>query len=147
MDKSTLKKLEELKDLFKERRESLDLSVLEELREKQKVLMGNMPHGHVIPEHAVGRVVAGMGLIEEVLEYLGSIGFKSWRPDPLPEEDQLEELSDMLFYYLELIIFSGFTFEQLLAEYDRKWLVNISRYKKAKAGDYSWDDRGEKDGL
>lgn len=120
---------------------------MEYLLDKQKLLMAHIPHGHMIQQDKQGSVVAGYGIIEETLEYLNSIGFKTWRPNPLPEEKQLEEIADVLFFYLELIILSGFPWEKIEAEYHRKWEVNMERYRKAKEGDFSWDDRGQKEGL
>lgn len=117
------------------------------LLEKQKLLMSHIPHGHVIKEEHQPRVVAGMGIIEEVLEYLNAIGFKSWRPDPLTLDDQLEELTDILFFYLELVLLSGFSWGHVVRRYDRKWEENMERYRRAKEGDYGWDKRAEKKSL
>ncbi len=125
----------------------MDIEILESLLAKQKTLMGNMPHKHEIPDHAVGSVVAGMGMIEEVMEYLGAIGFKSWRPQPLSKERRLEEITDMLFFMLEMVIFSGFTWKEILEEYDRKWEENNERYRRSKVGDFGWDKRAETKGL
>jgi len=120
---------------------------MEELFRKQEELMSKIPHGHVIkPEHQAS-VVAGLGLIEEVMEYLNAIGFKSWRPEPLPLEDQLEELTDQLFFFLEEVIVSPFTWEQVVAQYHRKHAINLQRYEDAKKGRYDWDKRKEKEGL
>lgn len=120
---------------------------MQHLLDKQRVLMDHIPHGHVIEQDKQASVVAGYGIIEETLEYLNSIGFKSWRPNPLPQELQLEEITDILFFYLELVLFSAFSWEDIEAEYHRKWEVNMERYRKAKKGDYSWDDRGKEEGL
>lgn len=108
---------------------------------KQKQLMEQVPHG--VSELTARRMVAGLGLIEEVIEYLNSTGHKPWRPIPLSEGDQLEELTDQLFFFLEEVILSGFTWGQIEAEYDRKFLVNLERYERAKKGDYEWDKRSE----
>jgi hypothetical protein len=114
---------------------------------KQRELMGHIPHGHVIKDNQQGSVVAGFGIIEETLEYLNSIGFKSWRPNPLTRAEQLEEITDILFFYLELMILGEFSWEEIEQEYHRKWNVNMERYRRAKAGDYQWDERGKKEGL
>lgn len=93
------------------------------------------------------QITAGLGLIEEVLEYLSSIGRKPWRPIPQPENERLEELTDILFYYLEAVNLSGFSWEQIAQEYWRKWQVNMKRYEDGAKGDFSWDKRlqeGEK---
>ena len=113
----------------------------------QLELMDKIPHKHEIKDMHQGLVVAGFGVIEEVLEYLNTIGFKSWRPLPLTEEEQLEELTDILFFYLEMIILSGFTPDQVERQYHIKHGVNLERYRKAKEGDYGWDKRSEKEGL
>lgn len=114
---------------------------MEHLITKQKQLMDKVPHE--VSELTARRMVAGLGVIEETLEYLNSTGHKPWRPIPLDEGDQLEELTDILFFYLELIVMSGFTWGQIEAEYDRKFLVNLDRYERAKKGDYGWDRRGQ----
>lgn len=114
---------------------------MEHLIAKQKQLMEQVPHG--ISEQTARRMVAGLGIIEETLEYLNSTGHKPWRPNPLSEEHQLEELTDILFFYLELIVMSGFTWRQVETEYDRKFLVNLERYERALKGDYEWDKRSE----
>jgi len=113
----------------------------------QRYLMTKVPHRHEVPQELQARVVAGLGLIEETLEYLNAVGFKSWRPEPLSKEDQLEELVDILFFYLEMIILSGFSLDEVFEGYHKKWKVNLERYKRAKMGDYGWDKRGEKTGL
>ncbi len=125
----------------------MSISSMNELLEKQRALMAHIPHGHVIKDQHMGQVVAAIGIIEETLEYLNSIGFKSWRPNPLSEAEQLEEITDILFFYLEAVIFSGFSWEQVVDEYHRKWEVNMQRYRYSKKGDFSWDKRGEKEGL
>ncbi|GAI97769.1 unnamed protein product, partial [marine sediment metagenome] len=101
---------------------------MKDILEKQKELMNYIPHGHKVPDRVQGSVVASMGIIEETMEYLNAIGFKSWRPIPLPRASQLEELTDILFFYSELVIYSGFTFEDIKEEYYRKWEVNMDRY-------------------
>lgn len=116
---------------------------IQELFELQKEIMERVPGGDT-PEVMAHQITCGLGVIEETLEYLNSIGRKPWRPNPLPPEKQKEELADMLHFYLELIIRSPFDWEDIVIEYKRKHAINLKRYEKAKAGDYSWDERGEK---
>ena len=113
----------------------------------QKALMDVVPHD--IPPELVRSLTAGKGLMEETLEYLNSIGTKPWRPNPLPREKQVEEMSDMLHFFLELIILSPshITWEEIVAEYPRKWKTNLERYAKGKAGNWDWDDRATKEEL
>jgi len=118
---------------------------IEDLIEKQKILMERVPHN--VSDLTARRMVASLGVIEETLEYLNSTGHKPWRPNPLSENDQLEELTDILFFYMELIIMSGFVWSQIDAEYVRKFHVNLNRYERALKGDYEWDKRSEKEGL
>lgn len=120
---------------------------MEELLKKQEELMSKIPHGHAIKPDHQAKVVAGLGLIEETMEYLNAIGFKTWRPEPLSREDQLEELTDQLFFFLEEVILSGFAWEEVVAQYHRKHAINLQRYEAAKRDDYSWDKRAEKEGL
>ena len=117
------------------------------LMELQSILYSRVPpvEGHYTPE-LIKKMVAGYGIIEEVIEYLNSVGFKSWRPKPLPRDKQLEEIVDQLFFYLEMVLFSGFSMEEVVDGYVNKWYENISRYKKLSEGDTSWDKRMEKDG-
>ena len=120
---------------------------LRQLSDMQKDLMDKMPHGHVIkPEHQAS-VVAAVGLMEEVHEYINSLGFKSWRPTPQPREEQLEELTDVLFFYLELQILSGFSWHEIIGMYGKKHAINLKRYEDAMRGDFDWDKRSEKRSL
>ncbi len=112
---------------------------MEHLINKQRQLMEEVPHD-VTPLTA-RRMVAGLGVIEEVLEYLNSTGHKPWRPNPLSREDQLEEITDILFFYLELVILGGFSWQEIEEEYVRKHKVNLERYRRAKEGDYGWNHR------
>lgn len=111
----------------------------------QEQLMAQVPHSITIDTGR--RMISGLGIIEETLEYLNSTGHKPWRPNPLSKEDQLEEITDILFFYLEMILLSGFTWEQIKEEYVRKHAENLERYRRAKEGDYGWDKRAEKEGL
>ncbi len=84
------------------------------------------------------RLISAFGIIEETLEYLDAADY--------PEKDrkyQLEELTGILFFYLELTILGKFTWAEIEEEYARKWEVNMERYRRAKEGDYSWDKRDE----
>ena len=121
--------------------------MLQDLLERQAELMHKIPHEHKIKDEQQGTVVASLGLIEETLEYLNTIGFKSWRPNPLSPERQLEELTDILFFYLELIILSGFSINEIYAQYLKKHDINLQRYENAKKGIYDWDDRASKKEL
>jgi len=116
---------------------------MDDLIEKQKQLMDHIPHKHLVKPDHQGSVVSALGIIEETMEYLNSIGFKSWRPNPLPRQNQLEKLTDILFFYLELVIMSEFSWPEVVQEYHRKWEVNMDRYKRAREGDFSWDKRIE----
>jgi len=118
--------------------------MIEELLGKQKQLMEQVPHG--VSELTARRMVSGLGIIEETLEYLNSTGHKPWRPKPLSREEQLEEVTDILFFYLETVILGEFTWAEIEEEYIRKHAVNLERYRRAKEGDYGWDQR-DKGGL
>lgn len=91
------------------------------------------------PELFSRMVVSGLGIIEETVEYLVSVQAKKPRPE------QLEEITDVLFFYLEQVILGGFSWQEIEEEYIRKHAVNLDRYKRAKEGDYSWNhrDKGE----
>ncbi len=82
------------------------------------------------------KLISAFGVVEESLEYLEA----SQTDD---KANQLEEITDILFFYLESVILSGFTWQQIEEQYIRKHAVNLERYRKAKEGDYSWDKRGE----
>lgn len=112
---------------------------------QQTLLMRSVPHD--ISPLNVQRLLAGKGLMEEVHEYLNSVGVKPWRPKELDRPHQLEEITDILFFYLELIVMSGFEWSDIEKEYDRKWQENMERYKRGKVGDYGWDTRATKDEL
>jgi len=114
---------------------------INKLLEMQKQLMEKVPHD--VTPLTSRRMVSGLGIIEETLEYLNSTGHKPWRPNPLPRKAQLEEITDILFFYLEMVILSTFDWAEIEEEYVRKHAVNLERYRKAKEGDYSWDERAQ----
>jgi phosphoribosyl-ATP pyrophosphohydrolase len=89
-------------------------------------------------KHYQRQLTSAFGIIEETIEYLDTLLLG--KPD---RASRLEELVDILFFWLEELILSGFTWEQVVAEYDRKWKVNMERYSRAEVGDYSWDKRSE----
>lgn len=80
-------------------------------------------------------LISGLGVIEETIEYLSS------QTEEKPLAEQLEEYTDILFFYLELGILGDFSWEEVEKEYMRKWKVNIERYERGKRGDYRWDNR------
>lgn len=87
-------------------------------------------------EHHSRQVISYFGIVEEATEYMNSMKDST-------EAEQLEELTDILFFYLELMALGGRSWAEIEEEYIRKWNVNMDRYKRAKGGDYSWDKRGE----
>lgn len=116
---------------------------IQELFALQQEIMEKVPGGDV-PEQMAHQITCGLGIIEETMEYLNSIGRKPWRPQPLLPSQQLEEIVDILHFFLELVLRSGFTWPQVVEVYKIKHRENLQRYEKGKAGDYSWDKRGEK---
>jgi len=119
---------------------------IEELFELQKEIIEKVPGGDT-PELMAHQITCGLGVIEETLEYLNSIGRKPWRPIPLPPEQQVMELVDILHFFLELILRSPFSWEDIVVAYKKKHQENLQRYEKASRGDFSWDKRGEKEEL
>ena len=85
------------------------------------------------------QVISTLGVIEESIEYLVSINTKG-------RQEQLEEITDVLFFYLEQVILGEFTWTEIEKEYVRKHAVNLKRYEDAKKGEYGWDHR-DKGGL
>ena len=84
-------------------------------------------------------MVSCHGMIEESIEF-----FETFMDPNKTEADKVEEYTDILFFFTEAGITAGITPEQLMAEYSRKWDVNIGRYEALEKGDTSWDKRGEK---
>lgn len=135
------------------------LSVMDKVDKLGKL---HMRHKEPSPDSsdAIGRrlLVSTFGAIEEAVEF-----YDSWFESVLdeaavdgPGKDQalkddrhnmLEELTDELFFFLERMILVGFTWDEIIKEYHRKWKVNIERYDRGKKGDYGWDNRGKKEGL
>jgi len=89
-----------------------------------------------VPEHESRQLISALGVIEEMLEYLNAV-------DTGTRAEQLEEITDILFFYLESLILGGFTWAEIEEEYVRKHAVNLKRYEDAEKGDFSWDKRGE----
>lgn len=88
-------------------------------------------------EHYSRQLISAYGVIEETLEYVSSLS------DGSDHAHKLEELTDVLFFYMEQMILGGFTWEEMEKEYLRKWEVNMERYRRAERGDYGWDKRKE----
>jgi len=89
-----------------------------------------------VPDLESRRLISALGVIEEVIEYLNAV-------DRGTKAEQLEEITDPLFFYLELAVLGGFTWAEIEEEYARKHTINLKRYEDAEKGDYSWDKRGE----
>lgn len=186
--------------VFEEKNKAVGMS-MDELLDKQKQLMGKVPHTITLGVEIL--MLDAVNVMHKLLTHLGACGHKPWRPEPLSaderetmlndfdeyagafmdsaenfpvndnprdtlgtrqlisvlgvieealeyydglaiaynEPNKLEEITDILFFYLELIAMSGFTLDQIAQEYKRKHAVNLERYRKAKEGDYSWDKR------
>ena len=86
-------------------------------------------------EHYARQLISAYGVIEETIEYVNSLS------DGNDRAHQLEEFTDILFFYLEQMILGGFSCVEVEEEYIRKHAVNIKRYEDAEKGDYSWDNR------
>lgn len=116
---------------------------MDDIFEMQREIMEKVPDPTWDLE-MMHKITCALGTIEETLEYINSIGRKPWRPQPLLPDRQLEELSDILHFFVEQVIRSGFTWSQVVERYRSKHQENLQRYEKGKAGDYSWDKRAEK---
>lgn len=88
-------------------------------------------------DHYSRQLISTFGVIEESIEYANSLRDGSGRPH------RLEEIVDILFFYMEQTLLGEFTWEEIEQEYHRKHAVNIKRYEDAEKGDFSWDKRGE----
>jgi len=89
-----------------------------------------------VPDLRSRRLISALGVIEESLEYLNAV-------DADTRAEQLEEVTDILFFYLELLVLGGFSWAEIEEEYVRKHAVNLKRYEDAAKGDYRWDKRKE----
>lgn len=85
----------------------------------------------------IRRFTSCLGIIEETLEFI----------DNKDSDNELEELADILFFYLEAVIGSKFTVQQILDRYVTKHAENMARYASLAKGDTSWDLRAAKDRL
>ncbi len=126
----------------------LDIEVRKDLMEQFLLEVERLEHlSELIPEERsvvvnpdMSRlVVSCLGVIEETIEYLVSVNTKS-------RKEQLEEITDILFFFLEMILLGKFTPTEIEMEYERKHAVNLERYKRGKEGDFRWDKR-HKGGL
>lgn len=117
-------------------------NLLTSFRENTEVfnLLHNMPFAQKDDISKLGvqsrQMISAYGIIEESVEYMNSI------MDNDPPAHKIEELTDILFFYLEQIILSGFSWGDICEEYYRKHAVNLKRYEDGKKNDYSWDKRG-----
>ena len=89
-----------------------------------------------VDEPMARKIISSLGTIEETVEYLEAVGVES-------RKAQLEEITDILFFYLEQVILGGFAWSEIEQEYIRKHSINLERYKRAKKNDYTWDKRRE----
>lgn len=88
-------------------------------------------------EHYARQLISAFGVIEEIIEYMNSLSGAGDRAH------RLEELTDVLFFFMEQMLLGEFTWAEMESEYSRKWEVNMERYRRAEQGDYSWDERKE----
>ena len=119
---------------------------MHELLTKQGEILDNVPPAEVSFKKDNIKTAA-WGIIEETLEYLNTIGYKSWRNQPLSRNDQLEELTDILFYFLELVVLSPFTWDEITEQYLKKHEEVMERFAAVERGDFSWDKRFTEKGL
>lgn len=84
------------------------------------------------------QLVSALGVIEESVEHLNALANKENDPDNV-----LEELVDVLFFWLEQLIMSGYSWEMVENQYYKKWHTNMERYRRAQNNDYDWDKRSE----
>jgi phosphoribosyl-ATP pyrophosphohydrolase len=84
-------------------------------------------------------MISTLGIIEEALEFYQEMDIV--QPDM---EKALEEITDILFFYMVSMIGANITWEQIIERYQTKWKENMGRYRKLEAGDTSWDKRSEK---
>jgi len=89
----------------------------------------------VVDEVESRKIISGLGIIEETLEYLSAVEKSE------PADSRLEELTDILFFYLEQVILSGFSLQQIEEQYIKKHAINLKRYEDGKKGDFRWDNR------
>ena len=122
------------------------LDSMEEVITMQRELEDVVPGGQPT-EEMYHQVTCGLGIIEETLEYLNALGRKPWRPIPLSDDQQLEELCDILHFFAATIIRSKFSWYQIVKRYESKHQENLDRWERGKEGDYSWDKRSEKEEL
>ena len=83
-------------------------------------------------------MVSSLGIIEESIET-----FNESQASPIDRPAMLTEQTDMIFFYLEMMIELGFTWKDIQEEYYRKWEINMKRYSDALKGDFSWDRRAD----
>lgn len=83
------------------------------------------------------QLVSVLGVIEEATEYLNSL------LDGSSRAHRLEEITDVIFFFMELMLLDAFTWSEIEEEYHRKWKVNMKRYEDGAKGDFAWDKRKE----
>lgn len=129
------------------RPEPLPSSIQDALLAELRASVGTLKYVHVTGygakenfsglAHYSRQLVSALGVIEETVEYVATL-----RPE-MDRKLQLEEITDILFFYLEQVILGGFSLAEIEEEYIRKHAVNLERYRRAAKGDYEWDKRNE----
>jgi phosphoribosyl-ATP pyrophosphohydrolase len=84
-------------------------------------------------------MILTLGIIEEALEFYQDASAET--PD---QAKVLEEITDILFFYMVGMLQTGLTWEDIIKRYHLKWEENMGRYQKLEVGDTSWDKRSEK---
>lgn len=130
---------------------------LEDIFEKQEALddMVAYKYGHIYPNHVdrsqtddetywdVTKAWVRQMLfciIAESAEVLDAIQYKHWKnySEPVVEEDLKEEVLDIFFFSLSLLIKVGYTPDEIHAAYMKKHEENIKRQNgESKQKDYS----------
>lgn len=94
-----------------------------------------------------------LALEDELHEALVGVGWKSWATSRHIDQNIVHgELTDVLFFFLNLCLLTGLDGDELIRRYDAKWQKNVKRHRegydgvtgKCKSCHQALDDSGVK---
>ena len=102
----------------------MDLQQLLDLQHTLDVEVGKVASKRIYPIDLI------LPMYEEVSEIAREIGFKWWRPKKeLDRERTLEEMCDLLHFWLAMALRLNFTADDIERKYKEKRLMNLDRLK------------------
>lgn len=103
---------------------------INEMQEMQKELQEKYKHKWepICPETGRNKLLWMIGEVGEVIDIVKKHGGTKASTDPELRKDLIEELSDVLMYYNDVMLCYGITAEELKESYTKKFEKNMKRW-------------------